>query len=321
MSPRIALLMMQKNERLLLDPWITYHRSLVDPASIFVFDNGSTDPQTLAILDAAEASGVSVNRSFNQQQDYFNCGLIFAETMKQLDDRDPHDFYFAMDCDEFLACDQAGRISCSLNDIDQVLARFANSRKVLTIPHKYVNSPYHPNRYAKTTWCKKCFFARGACASLEHGFHQGCSIAGSEELETGITYIEFHYKPYSDHLKLSRQKIEYLLPDLKRRTLSEYVQTKRPNFHSAIALLQSEYNYFHSFNKQHQTRMDSSLLQRFAELGIDSNALFDASDNPNILRRAMMLAKHLQLKSNDASVSLYYHFRSKTSAIKRLLRH
>jgi hypothetical protein len=43
MSLRIALLMMQKNERLLLDPWITYHRSLVDPASIFVFDNGFTD--------------------------------------------------------------------------------------------------------------------------------------------------------------------------------------------------------------------------------------------------------------------------------------
>ena len=91
MSTRIALLMMQKNERLLLDPWITYHRSLVDPASIFVFDNGSTDPQTLAILEAAEASGVSVNRSFNQHQDYFKCGLIFAETIKQLDNRDPHD--------------------------------------------------------------------------------------------------------------------------------------------------------------------------------------------------------------------------------------
>jgi hypothetical protein len=31
----------------------------------------------------------------------------------------------------------------------------------------------------------------GACASLEHGFHQGRSITGSEELETGITYAEF----------------------------------------------------------------------------------------------------------------------------------
>jgi hypothetical protein len=321
MSLRIALLMMQKNERLLLDPWITYHRSLVDPASIFVFDNGSTDSQTLAILEAAEASGVSVNRSFNQQQDYFKCGLIFAETIKQLDNRDPHDFYFAMDCDEFLACDQAGRISCSLNDIDQVLARFTNSRKVLTIPHKFVNSPYHPNRYAKATWCKKCFFAKGACASLEHGFHQGRSIAGSEELETGITYIEFHYKPYSDHLKLSRQKIEYLIPDLKRRTLTEYVRTKRSNFHSAIALLQSEYSYMHSFDKQPLTRMDRSLLQCFAELGIDSNGLFDTGDNLNILRRAVMLARHLQLQFNDAATSLCYRFRSKASAIKRLLRH
>jgi hypothetical protein len=320
MSPRIALLMMQKNERLLLDPWITYHRSLADPASIFVFDNGSTDPQTLAILETAEASGVSVNRRFNQQQDYFKCGLIFAETIKQLDNRDPHDFYFAMDCDEFLACDQAGRISCSLNDIDQVLARFANSRKVLTIPHKYVNSPYHPNRYSNITWCKKCFFAKGACASLEHGFHQGCSIAGSEELETGITYIEFHYKPYSEHLRLSGQKIEYLLPDLKRRTLFEYAKKKRSNHHAAVALLQSEYTYLRSFDKQTQTHTDSSLLQRFTELGIDSTALFDSSDNQNNLRRAMLLARHLQLQAWDAAVSLYYRYRSMGSAIKRLLR-
>jgi hypothetical protein len=57
------------------------------------------------------------------------------------------------------------------------------------------------------------------------------------------------------------------------------------------------------------------------KLGIDSNALFDTSYNLNILRRAMMLARHLQLHSNNAATSLYYRFRSKASAIKRLLRH
>jgi len=57
------------------------------------------------------------------------------------------------------------------------------------------------------------------------------------------------------------------------------------------------------------------------KLGIDSNALFDTSDNLNILRRTMMPARHLQLQSNDAAASLYYRFRSKASALKRLLRH
>ncbi len=36
MSLRIALLMMQKNENILLEPWIIYHRNLVDSASIFI---------------------------------------------------------------------------------------------------------------------------------------------------------------------------------------------------------------------------------------------------------------------------------------------
>jgi len=321
MTLRIALLMMQKNESLLLDPWINYHRALVDPDSIFIFDNGSTDPQTLAILKAAEESGLSVNRSFDQQQDFFKTGTILAEAIKQLDQSDPHDFYFPMDCDEFLACDLDGRISCSIHDIEDALANLTYSNKVLTIPHKYANSPYHPNRYTKTTSSKKCFFARGACESLDHGFHQGRSIAGSEELETGITYLEFHYKPYLAHMRLSRQKIEYLLPNLKRRTLSDYAKRLRSGHHAASALLQSEYTYLCSFDKHTETRMDSSLLLRFAELGIDSTALFDHSNNHNVLRCASLIVRHLGLQISDSVMDLYYRCRSLARAIKRLFRH
>ena len=83
MSLRIALVMMQKNERLLLDYWLSYHQVITDPASIFVFDNGSTDPQTLAILRAAEESGISVSRDYSRQKDYYDRGIIFANFIKQ----------------------------------------------------------------------------------------------------------------------------------------------------------------------------------------------------------------------------------------------
>lgn len=320
MSLRIALLMMQKNERLLLDHWIAYHRTLVGPASIFIFDNGSTDPQTLTILRAGEASGLSVNRSHDKQKDYYDRGIIFANLIKQLDATNPHDFYFPMDCDEFLACEMDGKPSCQRSNIERTLEKLKGSEKVLSVPHKHVNSPYHKNRYSKIAWCRKCFFARDACESLSDGFHEGRSHLGEERLDSDITYFEFHYKPYSDHLRLSQQKVEYLLPDLKRRTLFEYAKKKRSNHHAAVALLQSEYTYLRSFDKQTQTHTDSSLLQRFAELGIDSTALFDSSDNQNNLRRAMLLARHLQLQAWDAAVSLYYGYRSMGSAIKRLLR-
>jgi hypothetical protein len=109
MSLRIALVMMQKNEGHLLEAWITYHRNLVDPASLFIFDNGSNDAHTLTILRAAEKTGIAINKDFCQDKDYFERGIIFCNLIKQLDRDDPHDFYFPIDCDEFLATKKISR--------------------------------------------------------------------------------------------------------------------------------------------------------------------------------------------------------------------
>ncbi|MEI6111404.1 MAG: glycosyltransferase family 2 protein [Cyanobium sp. ELA712] len=206
MSIKIALIMMQKNESLLLEPWIRYHVDLIGTSSIFIYDNGSTDAQTLTTLAAAENMGLKINRTYNHQKDYYARGELFADLIKSLDASNPHDFYFPIDCDEFLACDIDGKLSCQRDDILVSLAPLVRDGKVLTIPHKYVNSPYHINRYSKITNCKKCFFAQGACEALSDGFHEGKSKNGSQERQTKITYIEFHYKPYADHMRLSAQK-------------------------------------------------------------------------------------------------------------------
>ena len=158
MSIKIALIMMQKNESLLLEPWIRYHVDLIGTSSIFIYDNGSTDAQTLTTLAAAENMGLKINRTYNHQKDYYARGGLFADLIKSLDASNPHDFYFPIDCDEFLACDIDGKLSCQRDDILVSLAPLVRDGKVLTIPHKYVNSPYHINRYSKITNCKKCFF-------------------------------------------------------------------------------------------------------------------------------------------------------------------
>jgi hypothetical protein len=229
MSIKIALIMMQKNESLLLEPWIRYHVDLIGTSSIFIYDNGSTDAQTLTTLAAAENMGLKINRTYNHQKDYYARGELFADLIKSLDASNPHDFYFPIDCDEFLACDIDGKLSCQRDDILVSLAPLVRDGKVLTIPHKYVNSPYHINRYSKITNCKKCFFAQGACEALSDGFHEGKSKNRSQERQTKITYIEFHYKPYADHMRLSAQKIDYLIPILSRKNLAAYAKSKRSN--------------------------------------------------------------------------------------------
>lgn len=319
MSLRIALVMMQKNEGHLLEAWITYHRNLVDPASLFIFDNGSNDAHTLTILGAAEKTGIAINKDFSQDKDYFDRGIIFCNLIKQLDRDNPHDFYFPIDCDEFLASDLNGKLSCDKEDIQASLKSLIKSKKVLSIPHKYLNNPYSPNAYTKVTHCKKCFFARDACESLIDGFHAGQSRWGPEQQESNITYFEFHYKPYLDHLRISLQKIRYLLPNQKRRTLADYVQTRKSNFHAAIALLQSEYSYLRFFETQAPILTDTTLLQRFADLGIDSTPLFDQRGKPGPLQRMRLLARHQFLQVGDHMTTFTDRLQDRARAVKRVL--
>ena len=319
MSLRIALIMMQKNETLLLDPWLRYHEAMISAQSIFIFDNGSSDPHTLATLKAAECRGVTVNRNYNQLQDYPATGIIAAELINHLDRENPHDFYFPIDCDEFLACKVNDQLSCSRDDLDKSLIDFIGNDKVLTIPRKYVNSPYHPNRYSEISWCKKCFFAQGACQSLGFGFHEGTSKAGSGEAETNITYIEFHYKPYQEHRRLSQQKIDYIVSNPSRRALAAYIKAQRTNTHAAIALLESEYSYLHALNNQSKTILDFSLLHRLEELDVDVRKLFSDSNVKNLQFQFNILTQHYYQKTIDLADRVIFTLRSLAGKAKRLI--
>jgi hypothetical protein len=319
MSLRIALIMMQKNETLLLDPWLRYHEAMISAQSIFIFDNGSSDPHTIATLKAAECRGVTVSRKYNQLQDYPASGIIAAELINYLDRENPHDFYFPIDCDEFLACKVNGQISCSRDDLDRSLIDFIGNEKVLTIPRKYVNSPYHPNRYSEISECKKCFFAQGACQSLAFGFHEGTSKAGSGEAETNITYIEFHYKPYQEHLRLSQQKIDYIVINPSRRALAAYIKAQRNNTHAAIALLESEYSYLQTFNNQPKTIVDFSLLNRLEELDVDVRKLFSDSNVKSLQFQINILTQHYYQKTLDSADQTIFTLRSLAGRVKRLI--
>jgi hypothetical protein len=320
MSLRIALIMMQKNETILLDPWLRYHEAMIPAQSIFVFDNGSSDLETLRILREAESRGILVNRSHNQLQDYFARGTIFSEFINHLDRDDPHDFYFPIDCDEFLACKLNGRLSCSRDDLDRSLSDFIRNDNVLTMPRKYFNSPYHPNRYTEKDWSRKCFFAQGACATLVDGFHSGTSKAGSDQVETNIIYIELHYKPYQEHRRISKQKIEYLVPNPTRRAIANYAKTLRSNAHAAAALLESEYSYLNYFKNEHPTIYDESLLNRLNELNLDTTKFFSDSNVNSLRFQVKILAQHLGLMSLDFADAIFIKLRSIAGKAKRLIR-
>ncbi|MCB1434952.1 MAG: hypothetical protein KDK75_21180, partial [Alphaproteobacteria bacterium] len=57
---KFKVVMMQKNEELLLPVWIAYFSHLFGPENLYVFDNGSTLPAVIDQLKHAEVKGVNV---------------------------------------------------------------------------------------------------------------------------------------------------------------------------------------------------------------------------------------------------------------------
>ena len=242
MKLRIAMLMMQKNESLLLEPWIRYDTALTAASSIFIFDNGSSDPRAIETLNSAEKAGIRIVREHAKPEDYLNTGTISSQFINQLDTESPHDFYFPIDCDEFLACLTQFGPSFEPEDIEAVLTPYLGSPNVLTIPFKYYNNPYLRNQYTKNDNAQKCFFAQGTCGDLSHGFHEAKTHSGSSQCSTPITYFEFHYKPYQKHRLLSFQKIENVFgspQNISRKELTHYAATKKINYHCPLELLQT----------------------------------------------------------------------------------
>ena len=94
---RIACIMMQRNERSLLGPWLAYHADLFGIENLYVFDNGSDDRETRDTLTRFERLGLNLDWGRPGSQ-YFNAkGERVANCIKWLDEHQGYDFYFPLD--------------------------------------------------------------------------------------------------------------------------------------------------------------------------------------------------------------------------------
>ena len=100
--PRVACIMMQKDERFLLKPWLAYYGHLFGFENLFVFDNGSESAEVRNILAEYEAKGVTVDRSHASREAYRAKAEIIGGQIILLDARREYDFLIPLDCDEFI---------------------------------------------------------------------------------------------------------------------------------------------------------------------------------------------------------------------------
>lgn len=76
---KVAVLMMQKDEYRLLEPWILHHAELFGLENLYVYDNGSTDERCLSVLKKYSEKGMSVVYDRRTFEDFNTRHIYFVE--------------------------------------------------------------------------------------------------------------------------------------------------------------------------------------------------------------------------------------------------
>lgn len=238
--------MMLKNEADLILPWVKYHGSIFGYTNLFIYDNGSDDKQTLSTLSFAKNLGANCIFDKCSPEDFKNKGDIFAALIKELDKNNPYDFYFPLDCDEFLSAKLNGNYVYTLEEISEALSIYERSPDQLKIGGCPTSNPVKPSFYRNVANQRKFFFAQGSCQKLDHGFHHGITKTGVT-LQTNIVYFHFHYRNTLDTMQYhAKKKLDNnsTLDNYEHDTLKSY---KGSGHHLTQYLIQSEKEYFQQF--------------------------------------------------------------------------
>ncbi|QNT78629.1 glycosyltransferase family 2 protein [Entomobacter blattae] len=218
----VRCIMMEKNEEVLLEPWILYHAHLFGFENLTILDNGSTNQRVQTLLNKYEKRGCHIIRSFTERQNFVDKGKIITEIIQEWDrSHEPYDFAVPLDCDEFLAFfDQK-----ILMNRDDILAEFRHLKKydgTFLLHRILMNDPVNMGLFYPQI-IRKSFFKKNTLVGLDNGYHEPVTIYDDKMIWTGFVYIHLHNR--YDFLELKRFSSEKLMPFielLNGETLKNY---------------------------------------------------------------------------------------------------
>ncbi len=279
---KVALLLMIKNEVHLLSAWIDYHHRLFGAENIHIFDNGSDNPNTLEILNRWASRGINVSYDYSSPLDFKNKADVYLKKIRELESLGV-EFFFPMDCDEFIALETAVGVSIEKSLIFKELENYKDNRHILRIKLAYDNSPLSPGKYVKSSQ-KKCFFTANVCKTSDHGFHDSVSFDfGRDYIVTNVVYIHHHFRLYDDYIRAARDKLTPWTTDFGRESLLRFKNESRPGYHLINALLADEIIYYIESRERFKSRKVFAIESFFQFMKNNKHILFVSDEISSFL--------------------------------------
>lgn len=203
---KAVCMMMQKNEELLLEPWILHHGYLFGFENLFVFDNGSTSPLTRDVLERYRRLGLNVRWDKDTPNDFDLKGWIMRDLIREFQAEGRYDYYLPIDCDEFLTLAGAGGLTMHRQPIHDYLHAQLGVKTLLRINHCLNNVPGRCDLFA-VQGHRKSVIPRAGLHMLDHGFHEAELETGKDGILSDLVHIHLHNKPHGYLLQSARDKL------------------------------------------------------------------------------------------------------------------
>jgi hypothetical protein len=242
-ASRVCVVMMQRDETRLLRFWWTYHAALFSPENIVILDNNSTDYSVRRFLDDVARKGTDVRYDFHTHADFNNKGRHMLDAMGSMRAKG-REFFFPLDCDEFIALRTPKGVTLSPMRIRREIARVGDETLCGTV-EIYDNHPLYSDRFT-VRGNRKVFGTFKLVTDLDLSYE---NAAPGRAVATNICYLHLHNRPYAEYVARARMKLLGRLPDFGEETLLRHGSSKAPGAHLARALMRSEV--------QHQRAADS----------------------------------------------------------------
>jgi hypothetical protein len=256
--PRVACLMMLRDEDLLAELWLRHHGALFGFENLYVYDNGSVSEIVLATLRQFAARGVNVDFSHSRPEDYGAKGEIAGTKIRDFQQSGTYDIVLPLDCDEFVAITGPDGPSLCREDIMAELARIHEAGAICRINHCYYNAPGYLDVFWHA-WHQKTVIPVAEFTGIDPGFHKTAGLPEEDYRYTSVTHIHLHCKPFAQVQEAAQQKLGTRTNIGDREGLKNF---NGVGHHNVKYILMSAAQYYVLFQEPRKPFVGSGFLLR-----------------------------------------------------------